>query len=546
MVKRLPAPASLAGRLPPRVEVPAALSDAQAADGRWRWRIEHLFSAQFSTFMDWLVGTFPATAASMVDDGVDTGAAGAVSVKRLATIAAQYLLRLLLADPAAGTKIHVFLQWLAVPRLESADRAIFDLHLLRELVKEPKYLAWVWRAEDASYRASMSRMLHDRMMELKAEGDPRYPDILNSVIHAHASHLRELGLIWDRWREYFDFVTLIASQGLAETKAILDAGYLRAVWEVVFIEAMPSDVKKAQHVIWGRTRTNGINLTSPFSFLYGILNEHVNLEKTDGYNDGPYATVDGLLLLKANDLSWLRHVHVVDGAPLWSLAWVASTRCPIREDGPWVDWPPGKLFGLVAERASPAALVDLQKTLVARWRDERYLLLPILSMALHYLQAVGEGGREVLKYMSKDVADWLHAAFGPQILDFYSRVAKLAPNATAECAGDWAPTFLRDKKALLRRGAIEHLAENVFVELALADTVGSAVRIRVSRHLAAKCLPTLRHAGRLASRPHVLTETQAAMEMLERWLSATHDALRGVLADEERREALKLGAELLV
>ncbi|KAK3086969.1 hypothetical protein LTR53_019952, partial [Teratosphaeriaceae sp. CCFEE 6253] len=118
------------------------------------------------------------------------------------------------------------------------------------------------------------------------------------------------------WREYFDFVTLIASQGLAETKAILDAGYLRAVWEVVFIEAMPSDVKKAQHVIWGRTRTNGINLTSPFSFLYGILNEHVNLEKTDGYNDGPYATVDGLLLLKANDLSWLRHVHVVDGAPL--------------------------------------------------------------------------------------------------------------------------------------------------------------------------------------------------------------------------------------
>ncbi|TKA63553.1 hypothetical protein B0A55_11169 [Friedmanniomyces simplex] len=543
LAKQICAPPTVATRLPPRVEAPAALTESNLGQCHWRWRIGHLFGLHFSAFMDWLVVSCPPPDASDASNDSATMYPTMGLVDSLACVAARYLLHLLLTDPEGGKKTPSFIQSLATPMMGAADRALFDAKFMLEVTADADFLAAVWRSAEARYTLGVSNMLESRLARMKEDEDPLYLDTLRSVISAHASQLKNLGVIWDSWHTYFDFVTSIMKTGAAETKLVLDGGYLRCIWDVLYIEIAELEVKKKYTPINAKTKSNANNLNPLFGFLCGVLTEHVSIEDPIA-NDSPYAEVDGMLRLKRYDVEMLTRLHAVDQILIWLPAYIACLRCPVRHDKEWLDYLPGRLFGLVTERASSELLQDLERTLVARCREEQRKLLPLLSMAYHYCRVRGDAIGDVLKQIGREMQAW-SSVHPLEIIHFYSAVGHASRIAAIEGSLDWVLFFLPFKKAAVRRGTVEYLAEHVFVD-PRPTAPESVVRMRMSRVLATRFLPHLRNAYHEGQQMHNLPDILAVMKMEARWLSTLHREIQFIMGDDERKRAADLRPGLVV
>ncbi|KAK0278991.1 hypothetical protein LTS16_014773 [Friedmanniomyces endolithicus] len=543
LARRICAPPTVAACLPPRVEAPAALTEPDITQSDWRWKIGHLFNAQFSAFMDWLVGTCPSPDAS--DSATDMllvyPAAGLVD--SLACMAARYMLRLLQTDPENGKKTPAFIQALRMPMMGPVDLAKFDAKFMQEVTGDTAFLTAVWRTVEPRYSVSVSSMLENRLLKMKEDEDPLYLDTLHRVVSAHALQLKNLGAIWEIWQPYFDFVTSILRTGAAETKIVLDSGYLRCIWDVLYIEYTDTEVKKKYLPFAAKTKHDLFDLNPLFGFLCGVLTEHVSI-KDPLANDGPYAEVDGTLRLKKHDVLMLTRVQVVDSTIMWLPAFVASKRCPVRPDKEWLDSLPGKLLGLVAERATPSLLRDMERTLVARIRDEQNKLLPLLSMAFHYCRVRDDSIGDILKQFGREMEAW-SPVHTPEILLFYAAVGRVSPVSAIEGSQVWIPEFLLSKKAAVRRATIEHIAEHIFAD-PRPTAADSVARMRMSRALAERFLPYLRNAYQEGQQMYHLADVLAVMKMELRWLSALHREVQQILGNEERKRAANLSPGVVV
>ncbi|KAK0366888.1 hypothetical protein LTR59_003219 [Friedmanniomyces endolithicus] len=543
LAKRICAPPTVATRLPPRVEAPAALTEPDITQSHWRWRIGHLFNAQFSAFMDWLVETCPTPDAdeSSTDLGLMYPATGLVD--SLACVAARYMLRLLQIDPDTGKKTPAFIHALNLPMMGPTDCAKFDAKFIQEVAGDTAFLTAVWRTTNPRYSVGVASMLGCRLLKMKEDEDPLYLDTLRRVVSTHALQLKNVGAICEIWQPYFDFITSIMRTGAAETKIVLNSGYLRYIWDVLYIEYADADVRKRCTTILDKTKNDSFNLNPLFGFLCGVLSEHVSI-KDPLANDSPYAEVDGKLRLKKHDVLMLTRVYSINGTTMWLPAVIASRRCPLGPDTAWLESPPGKLLGLVAERANSSLLRDMERTLVSRIRDEEERLLPLLSMAFHYCSVRRDSIGDILKQFGREMAAW-SPVHTPEILLFYAAVGRVSGVAAIEASQEWIPAFLLSKKAAVRRATIEYIAEHIFVD-PRPTAPESVARIRMSRALAARFLPELRAAYQEGQQMRHLGDVLAVMTMEMRWLSALHREVQHIMGDEERKRAVEFPPGLVV
>ena len=331
--------------------------------------------------------------------------------------------------------------------------------------------------------------------------------------------------------------------GAAETKIVLNSGYLRYIWDVLYIEYADADVRKRCTTILDKTKNDSFNLNPLFGFLCGVLSEHVSI-KDPLANDSPYAEVDGKLRLKKHDVLMLTRVYSINGTTMWLPAVIASRRCPLGPDTAWLESPPGKLLGLVAERANSSLLRDMERTLVSRIRDEEERLLPLLSMAFHYCSVRRDSIGDILKQFGREMAAW-SPVHTPEILLFYAAVGRVSGVAAIEASQEWIPAFLLSKKAAVRRATIEYIAEHIFVD-PRPTAPESVARIRMSRALAARFLPELRAAYQEGQQMRHLGDVLAVMTMEMRWLSALHREVQHIMGDEERKRAVEFPPGLVV
>ncbi|KAK5708071.1 hypothetical protein LTR97_000611 [Elasticomyces elasticus] len=544
LLKRVRAPPTALTRLPPRVALPAALEETTVSSCYWRWKFDHLFSSRFSTFMDWLISDCPAPTVDAEDSRDLVGSTAPDLLGSLASAAARYMLRLLLTDPASGKKSPTFLQALTLPQIDTADRNLFDHNFIQAVVDDTHYLSGLWRSTNYVYRNGVSEMLRERLVKLKAEEDPRYEDVLRNIVSAHALQLKNLGAIADRWHAYFEFAACIAKLGVAETQILLNAGYLRCVWEVVYVDSMDFETKKRYEPIYGRASHGNLDLTPLFALLYEVL-RHVRFDDQDPSNDARYRVTDGMLLLKQHDFNQLHRGPIVNNKIQSSaLVNIASMRCSMRSDLDWAQYVPGQLFALLIDNSGEELLRLFEKTLVARFRDEQYQLLPLLGLAFHYCRVKGDDSREVFVQIGKEMFAWkgLH---GQDIAIFYGAIADLSCVAAIESSLQWVPGFLQFKKLLARRATMDYLAKHVFID-PRAIAPGSTIRLRFARSLSAKILPLLVHAWQQGHVAAFLQDMMTVMRGILTWLGTLLQDIQVVLGDEEKKKAANLSPGLLI
>lgn len=336
LLRQIRAPPGSISRLPPRVEAPSAMFKLATDQCYWRWRIGHLFDAQFSAFMDWLISSCPSQSQNDNDDeGSNDSLVSAGSLGVLASVAAAYLLHVLSSDASPGGRTPSFIRAMNTLELHAADRSAFTASFVESIADDPDFLTAVWRSPDSQHRSGVSRLILNCLADMKAPQNLPYADAVLRIVTAHSGLLRDLGSIHDKLQEYLDFAASLARFGPEETCSVLEAKYLDHVFDLLFIELANAETRDRLGVFWTKARNHTLNLSPLFSFLHGVLEKHVNLELTDDSGGTYVPDVNDTVLLRSTDLNNLYREHPhQDGH--WLLAYIALQRCFLRANDDWV------------------------------------------------------------------------------------------------------------------------------------------------------------------------------------------------------------------
>ncbi|KAK5111628.1 hypothetical protein LTR85_011806 [Meristemomyces frigidus] len=533
---------SLSQTLPPRVPAPAEVAHKVFVDGIWRHKVANLFSTQFSTFIEWLISTYPATDGDSSDDDAMVDSPRTDDAAGPATIAAKYLLRVVLTDLASLKKLQACTQ--AIASAFDTHGTAFARRMLQAMVDEHAFLAAIWRHSTPEYRAAASTLLAKCLARLRASGDEAYMDLFRQIVNIHAKLLNEIGSIYVQWPEYFGFAAALAKSGPVETAVVLDGDYLETIFSVLYMKWMGDDNARRHSLLANLSASGYIKQDAMFAFLHSMLSEHVEIFGMDHSLQGdPHRIVDGLVQLSRNEWHYLTVTAELDQADIWLLAHIGCQTCSATAN--YETYAPGQLVALLTKPDSPSELVQtIEKALFVRFEAEQAALKEMLYVALHFCSSRGDQqSRDVFRQLGRQLQHWPKCE--SEILQFCAAAAKLAPCSIIETVPDWAFKFFKIPTARVRQGTKAWLQENVFAE-AQPDAPQTASRLRVCRALAKQCLPYLKQAYEMEHTKSRYEEMFETMVIESSWLSALHDAIEGMLSDGEKKQILRMNHELMV
>ncbi|KAK4541346.1 hypothetical protein LTR36_008104 [Oleoguttula mirabilis] len=534
---------SIPQMLPPRVPAPAEFAQKVYMDGLWRHKVANLFSTQFSTFVEWLISTYPAMEDDASDDDAMIDSPRTNDAAGPAAIAAKYLLRVVLTDQPSPKKLQACTQ--SITSAFETHGTAFARRILQAMLDEQAFFTAIWRHGTSEYRAAASTLLERCLTRLRASGDGDYMELFRQVVTIHATLLKEIDSIYSHWPEYFGVAAALAKFGPAETAIVLDGDYLHIIFSVLYLVWMGDDNRRNHQYLWNLCDSGKIKQDGMFFFLHSVLSEHVDLSGgTDLSHQGdPHEIVDGLVQLSRHEWNWLTIEVFEDKAKIWLLAHLGCQTCTAGTG--YETFAPGQLVALLTKAHRPPGLVEIiERALIVRFEAEQYFLQEMLYVALHFCSSRGDQqSREVLRHLSRNLPLWPKCE--PEILRFCTAAVRLAPSSLIETVPTWAPKFFERGSLRVRQDTKTWLQEHVFVDVQ-PDAPSTASRLRAARGLAAHCLPGLKKAYAEEHAKAHYEDVFEAMVIECSWLSALQDDIQNMLDDSEKKQVLRRNPELMV
>lgn len=533
------------------VELPIALQQMIYRENLWRHRVSQLFDPAFIELVGWLtemfstfgigpspgptVNTLPDRAAVEGCDTIETAgelperpgeAAVCASFSAMIT---RYLLRLALCDPYPQVRVKTVL-----PALISAlaDKPSLAVMLVQSLGEESGAFPRIWRHENPTVRREMALFLHTVLSTVRETQTTQvYLDVVRQLLHAHSTIIGPAldALSPLQWRDYLAFAAAVAQHGPQETALVLDRGYLRWCFDIIYLEHYPREFQ-SRHQELAKSITK-VDLTHQFNFLYEVL-RHVDLEDQAPPEMGPFhALKSGKVLLTSLEITYMTH-QVVDrnGHSVIHLLYIADNKCLPQSD--WTAYPPGKLFGCLANRRGDKSLwPHLEASMIARYEEEAYDLQTLLQITRHLCAARGNETSHLLKRLGESMVFWKHLPALKMLLQCLLDVSGSAPAAIIDSITTWAPDYLERKSVDARELTVGWLRHHLFAEEREAKPIldHAARRLRAIRALCARVCPRLQYAYRngdaYGRHYHMMQGMLMASAFLKSMLASTNEAV---------------------
>ena len=542
MFARPNAPNELVRRLPPRVAAPPDLVQANISAWRWRYRINNLFSSQFGVFMDWLVGVH-VSGANQQEEGTDKPIAIVKStMDRLAAASEKYLLHLLISSPACVRRTVCFFTAMHSSSMSASASSAFSNQLLHYMADDQDRLSFLWCADKPQYRRTVIQEIQRLLPELAKVDAQQHCEILDRISRSHASVLPHVHFMCDKWTDYFAFASYLSGISAEQTAALLNHYYLRTSMELLHMESMPIEFKKNQ--IWQKYRVADLDLTPIFSFVYELMANHVSFDACSSYY-GSYHVEDGRVMLKEQDWELLNKSVVYQGSDFWILAHVAKRMCKLPGNKELSDYAPAKLFGLLARHTGYETLYMLRQTILLRLKVDTAELRPLLSMIFHFCrERLDDTAGGLLKQVSKLLIPWVHD-FYLEVLEFWQITAEVARSTAIACAPDWTPEVLRRSHPEACKIVFDWFNDHVFTD-PCPTAPETCDRLRTARSLAKPLLTDLKKAFDKAVGGSGVLYSYKLVGQAEQYLTALHEEIESSLANDERKQKVNFGNELLI
>lgn len=521
--------------MPPRAQPPACVATRNAEERLWRHQIANIFAPAFATFTEWLISTSPP-----LDQ---------LEARCEAVLSAKYLLRVVFTDYSNAAKVKAALQAIK-PLVESRD-PIFAQELVQAMLEIPSFCQNLWTHGEGTYIQAASDLVTTCFQRLKNDaGEETYVRMLEQMLLTHALALRDLGLTYGRWKQYFALPMSLSRLGPDEHALVLDQQYILRTLDIVQLQWTNDETKRLNQHLWDKMRGGSIDLSPLFDFLHGILQYYVNLEDVQHkYETRPAPgspekhTVGDLgVLLWPHEWTRLTMSVPQDGADTWTLAYVGCTYCPPAAG--YETFAPGLLVALLAgERSNYLLQTTIEQTMRLRFDKEEEHLVPMLQMTLHFLQARGvRTPVGFLKQLGKNLTAWVNMA--EEVLRFCHTAFRIVPGAIIESATEWAYAYLTGRDRRLRVATLQWLQQYVFVD-PQPNALQTSSRLRLARAMTRQCLPRLQEGYRREDGRFRYEERLAAMMMEKVWLEALHGEMINVVDDRTKWPGGVVNRELL-
>lgn len=489
----------------PRIGIPNWNEHIFHIDNSVRHKMDCLFDDRFTSLVTWLLDQYPTIVESRtacMDDTPTVGQPDAVNgtaatdaEMKISHLIVGFAVHIVLADPRSDKKSSSLTSSLTNILATSPKTA---KHILELFSRNPSGFAAVARHTKLRTRRNFFDFLEMCMTCVREYDADQYDELIKLVVGAHASLLVEqLDATLGIWEEYFVFAGKIAQHGELETGLILDAGYLRYVFEVIYMSHVPEYAKK-HRALYNWLRVNDINMNPLLDFVCTLLSGSVDLSKDPqlllGPEDDRILTPNGWCL-QHDELLGLLMPKQRDSRNQWLLYLIGSQHCSMRNG--WQDYPLARLVGILVDPKVHYSIARrVEEFLLFHYNNEDMNLDPLFSMTLYFcLKRSDEDCRLPLKTFCENIV--LFHSYVKKALSFIQSAYVFTPLAIMSCVPTWARSFLSGKRVVDRQEAAKWLAEHVFVEEPLSDadsTALDAIRIRTARAVTKDCIAHLKFA----------------------------------------------------
>ncbi|KAK3718188.1 hypothetical protein LTR37_005303 [Vermiconidia calcicola] len=487
----------------PRVNVSGEAGGQVDESNLWQLRIATLFDNQFGSFVTWLLGQYPALVEAEGADSDSQGTStdtGSITEPqqsdldgKIGNMAASYAFRILLSEPAAEKKMGSLV--LSLSGVLTARPAV-AVHFLEYMLVDDYGFSHILQNKSRKVRTKMFELLLMCTASVREHNANTYEQLVSRMIAVHASLLGpSLEASLGRWNEYLAFAASFARVGSLETRIVLDCGYLDFAFEIIRLR-WDQNVRKKYNSLVSWQKTNKLDYSPIFDFLYELLSGHVDLsvnpDRISNHAGMRLHTPNGWCLL-GNELHRLFTREGERQVSFWPLLFAGIRQCPTQ--GNWRDYAPGKLIGLlVSNKVHHTIYHFVEGSLNIHFDVEDQELLPLLFSALHFcLNRTEQECAGVLQNLSKNLVLW--DGFEKRCLYFFREAYMLVPVAVIDSVPIWASKFLNAKSLLARKATVDWLRDHVFGPTPLSENAErDVVRIRSTRAMVKQCYDPLKDA----------------------------------------------------